>query len=215
MADPSTSLKHPGHPVAVKVSMEAFISGCPKWWRIETCPDQVKAVGNYLLTLLGPEQYKKFPINGLLPFGPPGVGKTSASLVVLYQWGKASKHARFQDFQEFMVKIRSAWRKDADLTVEDLHADLYKPDILLLDDIGKRSTPEDLETISTIINGRINRGRPTISTTNHDLSTPEGMRGFCNACDSRVLARYQDLDVDVSKRGVDLRIGQGTPKAAP
>jgi DNA replication protein DnaC len=152
----------------------------------------------YLDTLVGPTTYEAHPINGVLMYGPPGTGKTSAGCAVLYTWGLAGSTARFQDFGELMVRIRSAWRKDAAQTTEQIHADMMRPKILLLDDVGKRAAPEDQETLSVLVNGRINRGKPTLLTTNCDLTTPEGRAEFLAAADSRVLERYSRCDVQVA-----------------
>lgn len=157
---------------------------------------------------MGTDAFKLHPVNGLLLYGPPGTGKTSAGLGVLYEWGRKFLDAeqvvaQFQDFGELMVRVRSAWRKDAKQTTEEIYAEFLSPKILMLDDIGKRTTPEDAETLSTLVNGRINRGKPTIVTTNTDLSTPAGRLEFNAACDSRVLERYSKCDVQVD--GANLR----------
>lgn len=185
-----------------------YIADPPLWWNSKTNPQQVAKVVAYLETLLGVEAYKAKPINGLLLYGPPGTGKTSAAVSLLYAWGKAfpaREHptSRFQDFGELMVRIRSAWRRDAKQTVEEIHAQMFGPRILVLDDIGKRADAEDASTLSTLINGRINRGRPTIVTTNCDLTKESGIAEFKTACDSRVLERFSRCDVEVT--GTNLR----------
>lgn len=182
-----------------------FVGGAPAWWTPDTVPKQVSATIEYLRTIASPAAHAAKPVNGLLLYGPPGTGKTSAGIGMLYIWGRNDPYAgaRFQDFGELMVQIRSAWRKDAKETTEQILERLIKPRVLLLDDIGKRATPEDQETASTLINARINRGRPTFCTTNLDLSTPAGQDLFSAACDRRVLERYTKLDVPV--HGLNLR----------
>ncbi len=96
-----------------------------------------------------------------------------------------------------MVKIRSSWRKDALITSEGLHEEMMRPALLCLDDVGKRSAPEDQETLSTIVSDRIDAGRPTILTTNCMLGESEGIEKFCAACDSRILERFSGLDLAV------------------
>lgn len=182
-----------------------FVAKAPAWWNPRKVPPQVDAAVKYLLTIAGPAAFRVKQVNGLLLYGPPGTGKTSAGIGMLYAWGIDDPYlgARFQDFGELMVQIRSAWRKDAKETTEEILEALYRPRILQLDDIGKRATPEDQETLSTLVNARINRGRPTICTTNLDLGTAAGQAAFNAACDSRVLERYSKLDVPIL--GANLR----------
>ena len=172
-----------------------MIQGAPTWWSFEKQPSQVKAQVEYLLTFFTFEKWQEDPINGLLLWGPPGTGKTSTALAVAYRWGKEGKSCRFQDFGELMVSIRSSWRKDATRTVEEIHEEMVKPRLLILDDIGKRAAPEDQETIGILVNARINRQKPTICTTNCLLNTPGGRAEFAAACDSRVAERYRGCEV--------------------
>jgi DNA replication protein DnaC len=208
MPGPSSSPRATGSPPSGEPAnfndTGVYVGGAPRWWHPHKLPAQVAKTRDYLLAqVIGLDLAKAHPINGVLMYGPPGTGKTSAGVAVLYDWGRQGETARFQDFSELMVRIRSAWRKDAAQTVEQIHAEMMKPHLLLLDDIGKRATPEDQETLSVLVNGRINRGRPTLLTTNCDLGTPEGRAEFLAAADSRVLERYSKCDVHVG--GANLR----------
>jgi len=166
-------------------------------------PAQVKTTTAYLETLCGVAAFKARPLSGLLLYGPPGTGKTSAGLGLLYSWGMTQRHARFQDFGELMIRIRSAWSpKLAGETVDKIVDELLRPDILQLDDINKRAAPEDQETLSTLINSRINRGKPTICTTNCDLSTEAGNKEFLATADSRVLERYNGCDIKLDGKNL-------------
>lgn len=192
-----------------------YIAGVPTWWHPIEYPDplmkkQVETISAHLLTMLSPEAFKAKRINGLLLYGPPGKGKTSSGIRVLYEWGKRyvrdfdSLPAAYVDFGELMLRIRSSWRKDAVQTTAEIHAELLRPSILMIDDVGKRAAPEDQETLSTLINARINAGpRPTIVTTNCLLHTAQGRQEFIASCDSRVLERYTKYDVLVD--GENLR----------
>ena len=175
-----------------------YVAGVPTWWVAVHMPAQAKKSLDYLQTLISPAAWEAHPLNGLLLYGPPGTGKTSVGCALLYQWGKAGHAARFQDFGELMVRIRSAWRKDAAQTTEQIYAEIMRPKILLLDDVGKRAAPEDQEALSVLVNGRVNRGKPTLLTTNCDLNTPQGRAEFVAAADSRVLERYRRCDVEIS-----------------
>ena len=188
------------------------MAGVPLWWHPARLPKQVEQTRDYILGWLGPEAHRAKPVNGALFYGPPGTGKTSAGVAVLYTWGKSTIEngqqlgplAMFQDFAELMLRIRSSWRKDAPMTTEQIIAEMLSPKILMLDDIGKRAAPEDQEALGTIVNARINRGRPTICTTNSDLGTEAGRKEFSAACDTRVLERYRGCTPEV--KGQNLRV---------
>lgn len=180
-----------------------YVANVPAWWRPEAMPEKVAKVSAALLAKLDPATYDQDPTTGLLLYGPPGTGKTSASIAVLLAWGKAGHRSTFQDFGELMISIRSSWRKDASRTTEQIMKDLLAPKLLVLDDIGKRTTPEDQETLSTLFNSRINLNRPTICTTNIDYGTDEGRALFDAACDSRVAERYRGREIEI--KGTNLR----------
>lgn len=179
-----------------------YIDRAPVWWSMKFMPVQVKTKLAYLETLCGVKQFKEHPITGLLLYGPPGTGKTSAGIGLLYSWGQTGRHATFQDFGELMIRIRSSWRKDAKETGDDIHRAMLKPAILQLDDINKRAAPEDQETLSIIINSRMNQGKPTICTTNCDLTTEAGRKEFLATADSRVLERYSNCDINVAGKNL-------------
>lgn len=197
-----------GNQVAPKPPIEIndaslYVERAPVWWSRAKMPEQVIKTTAYLDTLCGIQIFKDRPINGLLLYGPPGTGKTSAGIGLLYIWGQAKRHARFQDFGELMIRIRSAWSpKLAGETVDTIMEEMLRPAILQLDDINKRAAPEDQETLSTLINSRINRGKPTICTTNCDLSTPAGNKEFLATADSRVLERFSGCDIHLNGKNL-------------
>lgn len=177
----------------------AYITNAPRWWHPHEVPQKITAGYGTLFAKLNPA--RKENANGLLLYGPPGTGKTSAGLQMLYLFGRAGFSARFQDFEELMIKIRSSWRKDAADTGAKILEEMQTPRILMLDDIGKRATPEGQEALSVIFNSRVNLGRPTICTTNLDLRTQQGE--FDAACDSRVAERFRGCEVLMD--GINLR----------
>lgn len=177
-----------------------FIAKVPAWWHPAKMPKQAQGLTAMLTTLLAPGTRA----NGALLFGPAGHGKTSGALGLGYAWGKAGQRVAFYDFGELMLRTKATWRKNPDETTEAIHKELLDWGLLILDDVGKQTTNESLEFLSTLVNARINRGRPTICTTNHDLDTDKGVADFCAACDSRVFERYQKFHVAV-KGGANLR----------
>ncbi len=178
----------------------SYITNCPTWWSPDFEKDkfkQARVTGEYFLKMLPVGNPDK--VNGLLPWGDAGTGKTSGGLWVLYQWGKAGKLAQFQDFMELMDMVKACWNRASTKTVDEVHQSFFKPAILMLDDVGKRVDPEHQATLSTVVNGRINRGKPTIMTTNAKLNTAKGLAEFVNACDSRILERFRNLDLNMDE----------------
>ena len=205
--DSSTSLPSPKAPPSFawgKMMNDAglYVANAPIWWDASKMPDQPARLQAALLKLLPPGTQH----NGVLLFGEAGRGKSSAALGLAYAWGKAGHPTAFHDFGELMLRVKATWNRTAKETTEDIHKELMRPALVILDDVGKQTTPESLEFLSTLINARINRGRPTIPTTNHDLrpDNKQGIEDFCRACDARIYERYQRFHVAV--QGENLRI---------
>ncbi len=194
-----------------------YVQHCPAWWSRESVPSQVHFAAKKLEGVIGPETYpaglipgarakgtKPNPTGALL-YGSPGRGKTSTSLLIGWEWGKAGGWSMFQDALELSIRIRGTWNRNALETQADIIERLFRPDLLILDDVAKRSAPEDQEIFSALINGRQLRGKPTILTTNADLRTPEGRQAFAAGCDNRILERFTGLDFCCDKWGTNLR----------
>lgn len=191
-----------------------YCQGCPVWWRPEALPAQARKAADGLMDKIGPDTYAHNPdrpINGwtnptgLLLYGAPGRGKTAVALEIARRWGLAGFWPRFQDALELSLRIRGTWRKESKTSADEIVADFFKPDLLVLDDVAKRAAPEDQELISVLANGRQLRGRPTILTTNTDLTTPEGRAAFTAGCDNRILERFTGLDFNADRWGGNLR----------
>jgi len=180
----------------------ARIVNCPVWWDPNKIPPEGLDILAYMQSFLSRERYLENARNGCVIWGPPGTLKTSVSLGLGYSWaqpGPDQPLVMFQEFSSLMVQIRSAWRKDAAETVAKIHERMVKPDLLILDDMGKRAAPEDAETAITIFDERINRGRATLFNTNCLLDTERGREEFTSACDSRTLERLSNLAIDTKR----------------
>lgn len=140
--------------------------------------------------------YIENPVPGAVVYGDKGTCKTSGCLAVLRIWTIDGLTAEFQDFSELMLRCRAAWKRDNSETVDRiLLGDMMKPRILLLDDVGKRSTPEDQEYSGILLKGRHDRGLVTLLTANNDLDTTteagrKGMADFLGAVDDRGADRF-------------------------
>lgn len=211
-ANSSSPTAAPGRqPLARTNTAGLYCQACPAWWWADRLPAQAKTAADRLMAVVGPGTYPaknpgpKANPTGALLYGAPGKGKTAVALEIARRWGQAGLWARFQDALELSLRIRGTWRRDAAETANEIVAEFFKPDLLVLDDVGKRAAPEDQEMVSVLVNGRQLRGKPTILTTNADLRTDEGRAAFNAGCDQRIMERFTGLDFCADKWGANLR----------
>lgn len=199
-----------GAPVTNSHPPSYYVQDIPAWWDPNEVPEQVVAGIEAMLTIY--EVFSKKGLNGrfngLLIHGGPGLGKTSAAAALGYFWANAGTFGfvRFVDFEELMARITTAQRFNHHEARDQIYAEMYRPEVLILDDAGKRISPDHALVASTLVNGRINRGsvaapKITIMTTNCDLRASSGREQFSLACDGRTLQRFTSLDVDANRWG--------------
>lgn len=170
-----------------------YVANVPKWWRLDgfDLPEH-----KYLRDELLPELLKLAGPSATKPkdvhlFGTYGRGKSSLAIALAYYWGLQGHSAAFKDCDEMMLEVRATWGAGRAKTSAQVYEELFEPKFLVIDDIGKSGGPEKVEVLSTVLNSRINRGKRTAVTSNHDINTPDGLKSFLAACDHRVYERLR------------------------
>lgn len=134
----------------------------------------------------------------LLLSGPIGTGKTGLAIGVLRELFLAGRTVRFGTVPDLMQALRP---QDPNKEPE-MHAsirDLQRTQVLLLDDLGaERPTEWQAEQLYMVINGRYERGLPTIVTTNRD--------DFAARIGARAMSRFSEDLHAVAVLGADLRL---------
>lgn len=113
--------------------------------------------------------------SGLVLVGPSGRGKTHLAVSVLIELvDQYGVRGRFVDFTKLVADIQSTFQPGNELSQADLLRPLQEADVVVVDELGaRRPTPFVLDTLYLLINGRYMAKRPTLFTSNYDL-TAEG-----------------------------------------
>jgi len=172
----------------------------PAWWNSKAVPAQAIETRDEVLKLIPPAGHWR---NGVFLYGPPGTCKTSTACAVLEFWRIEGWGIRFEDFAGFMIRLRSSWRKDAEVTQEKIFDALISPTLLCIDEVGKTENDIERSALADLVNLRINAGHPTILTANLDLSGSAGIKEASKVIDVRVLERFRGCFV--AAKGANLR----------
>lgn len=174
---------------------EAWTTICPRRFRdaqFETHPNRA-AVGA-VQTWCADDVHHG---TNLLLSGPLGTGKTSLAYAALREAfvdGRTVKAGSVPDLMDANRPVDAGRERDSEAQVTNLQ----RVQVLLLDDLGAEK-PSDWqrEQLYRIVNGRYERGLPTIITTNqHDLEERVG---------GATLSRFREDVRTVAVVGADLR----------
>lgn len=161
--------------------------------RLETHPvERARVIGQQWLD-------KDFAENrGLVLTGTVGSGKTGLAVSLARILHMQGHRVRIGTFTEILDEMRP---KGGNQEPDTVPADMYKPKLLVLDDLGTQKVTEFVsERLFAIIDGRHQRKLPTIITTNLDLNQLNEQFG------RRVVSRIAELNTFVSLTGEDLRM---------
>lgn len=138
-----------------------------------------------------------YPANrGLVLSGTVGAGKTGLAVSLAHVVHMAGKRVRIGTFTEILDEMRPQAGSEPSIAP----ADMYKPHLLVLDDLGTQKVSEYVsERLFAIIDGRHQRNLPTIITTNLDLPQLNAKFG------ERVVSRIVEVSRFATLSGEDLR----------
>ncbi len=151
---------------------------------------------------------------GLIVSAPAGIGKTSFALRVgehvgrkwVKQNPKTEQPVLFETVQDMIGNVRATWGNPG-MRETDVIAAYVGKKLLILDDVGVQfGSQAERNLIYWVIGGRVNRGRPTIITTNIDLNSGEGEQEFVDCAGARILSRFSGFVIDATPWGENLRL---------
>ncbi|MBQ3566248.1 MAG: ATP-binding protein [Oscillospiraceae bacterium] len=138
------------------------------------------------------EEFNPLLSENILMFGRTGLGKTHLSLAIANEVLKKGYGVLYDSALNYLNKIeKEHFGKASDDS--DTLGQLLSADLLILDDLGTEYTkPFYISTIYNIINTRINKGLPTIISTN--LNHEEMLKKYDERIISRLFATYESYE---------------------
>ena len=116
----------------------------------------------------------KNPKLGVYFYGGVGTGKTFLASIVAQELLKAGREVIFATIPTLSMKLRSTFKKNAEITEVDILEKLYKVDTVIIDDVGmEKPTRFVASTLCNLFNERYNARRQTIITSNYSLKILE------------------------------------------
>ena len=156
------------------------------------------------------DEYANGAKGGLLLWGAPGRGKTHLACALIRHFTlEYGISARFVDFFQLVEEIKSGF--DEGRSLDDFLSSLMEPEVLVVDELGKRRPSEfELSVLDQLICRRYNTNRPLIATTNFDVSDgPSKAGGLPRLVDQgigdRIYSRLRSMCAFIEVTGEDYR----------
>lgn len=107
----------------------------------------------------------------LLLVGNPGQGKTHLAAAYLNDWlNNRGRSGAFVSLVDLMASLRRTIRAETGPDWDTTLDRYIEAELLVLDDLGQeKASDKVVEVVFHLLNSRINRGKPTVVTTNYSL----------------------------------------------
>lgn len=133
-----------------------------------------------------------FASESLLLCGGTGLGKTHLSLSIAYEVTKQGFGVVYTPSHRLLDKLQTQQFSRRETGDDDYQSVAMDCDLLIIDDLGAEfSTNFTVAALYSLINGRLNEGRPTIISTNYDETILRERYG--DRILSRLLCAYKPL----------------------
>lgn len=101
----------------------------------------------------------------ILLHGNSGTGKTMLGVTILNEYMKRGYTALYMKSPAVVNWAKRAWKKDPELSQDEMIEKLLEPDIMLIDDIPKGvSSEKERQILWDVIDGRVSNLKPTVTT---------------------------------------------------
>jgi DNA replication protein DnaC len=142
---------------------------------------------------------------GAILHGKLGRGKSSAAIEVMRLFEANGYASLFITVYDMVAQLKTSW--GTDLGEIEAAKRFIKPALLVVDEVGVQfDTEAERNLLYSIIVTRHNMCLPTIMTTNHDLGSDYGKEQFAISVGSRIANRFDDVLIDATKWGGNIRI---------